>query len=148
MEAYWGQVCQPGSLCNLKEVINRKKIEKKAKNFSIADEFILHTFKSHIIAAICDIMKLDDPTSSVPHEASLKWLEDTAKHIVTSTITPKASNDAVYAFHRSFLHTTFLYIDLRNAIRYEDGPHIIRHWQQWLVYFLGCNKNNYSTEDM
>lgn len=44
---------------------------------------------------------------------------------------------------RSFM---LLYVDLRNAIRFENGPHIIRHWQQWLVYFLGCGKHNYSTE--
>ena len=60
---------------------------------------------------------------------------------------PKSSQDKLYACHRSFLHTAFLYIDLRNVIRFEDGPHIIRHWQQWLIYFLACDKNNnYASE--
>ena len=56
---------------------------------------------------------------------------------------PKSSQDKLYACHQSFLH---IYIDLGNAIRFEDGPHVIRHWQQWLIYFLACDKNNYASE--
>ena len=55
--------------------------------------------------------------------------------------------DTVFRFCRSFLHAAFLYIDLRSAIRYEEGPHIALHWQNWLVYFLGCDKPNYAIED-
>ena len=143
MEIYWGKASQHGSLCNLKEVINQKQVEKKAKNFCTCDEFILHVFKCHMIAAICDIMKLEGPNSNIPHQPTLQWLEDTAKFIVQSTIMPKSSQDKLYACHRSFLHTAFLYIDLRNAIRFEDGPHIIR---RWLIYFLACDKSNCASE--
>lgn len=71
MEIYWGKASQHGSLCNLKEVINRKQVEKKAKNFCTCVEFILHVFKSHMIAAICDIMKLEGPNSNIPTSANL-----------------------------------------------------------------------------
>ena len=33
-------------------------------------------------------------------------------------------SDKAYFMHRTFLHLAFLYVDLRNAIRFEDGPHI------------------------
>ena len=41
-----------------------------------------------------------------------------------------------------------MYIDLRNAIRSEEGQHIIRLWKHWSVLFLGLNKSNYSKEAM
>ncbi len=48
--------------------------------------------------------------------------------------------------HRSFLYTAFLYQDLRAAIRFEEGSHIIRHWKLWLPMFLGTKCHNYAYE--
>ena len=44
------------------------------------------------------------------------------------------------------MHAAFLYHDLRQAIRFEDGEHIVRHWKYWLPYFLGTGRKNYSCE--
>lgn len=77
METFWGKPSQPGSLCNLKEIINRKQVEKTAKNFSIADEFIIHAFKSHLVASICNILKIENASCIIPHQLSLCWLKDT-----------------------------------------------------------------------
>ena len=44
------------------------------------------------------------------------------------------------------MHAAFLYHDLREAIRHEDGEHIIVHWKLWLPYFLGTGRKNYSAE--
>ena len=46
----------------------------------------------------------------------------------------------------TILHTAFLYVDIRYAIKYEDGPHVIRHWKIWLTRFLGGGGKNYSAE--
>ena len=46
-----------------------------------------------------------------------------------------------YSLHRSFLYSGLLYVDLRNAIRNEEGPHIFKHWA---VLFLAMNKKNYA----
>lgn len=45
--------------------------------------------------------------------------------IVDATLTPPLCSleDPVYALHRSFVATTFLYSDLRQAIRFENRPH-------------------------
>ena len=100
-----------------------------------------------MIAAICQILNIEDHNANIPHTLSYQWLEATAKSIVQATINaPESSTDTIFCFCRSFLHAAFLYIDLRSAIRYEDGAHIILHWQNWLVYFLGCDKQNYAVE--
>ncbi len=52
----------------------------------------------------------------------------------------------VYSLHRSLLYIGFLYQDLRAAIRYKEGRHIIRQWKYWLPAFLGTNSNNYAKE--
>ena len=41
---FWGSPAQPGSLCNMKEIIRRIQVDKTAKVFNVADEFVLHTF--------------------------------------------------------------------------------------------------------
>lgn len=146
IEHYWGKPAHHGSLCNLKEVISRKQVDKKAKNFSVADEFVLHAFKSHMIAAICNILNVKDTSCNISHQETAQWLDEVATRIVRATIATQPSKDIVYAFHRSFVHAAFLYVDLRNAIRFEDGRHIVRHWQQWLVYFLALGKHNYAAE--
>ena len=43
------------------------------------------------------------------------------------------------------MHGAFL-LDLRDAIRYEDGAQIVRLWKHWLLYFLGAGKKNYTLE--
>ncbi len=146
-QVYWGKPSELGTLSNLREIVDRKQVDKKAKVFSTCDEFLLHAFKSHMVAAICQILCVDNPNANIPHTSSYQWLEETARSIVQATINvPEASKDSVFCFCRSFLHAAFLYIDLRSAIRYEDGPLIILHWQNWLVYFLGCDKQNYAAE--
>ena len=37
---------------------------------------------------------------------------------------PSTSTDPVFGMHRSLLHLSFLYVDLREAIRWECGEHI------------------------
>ena len=39
-----------------------------------------------------------------------------------------------------------MYIDLRQAIRWKNGPQIIRYWKVWPPWFIGTGCNNYSTE--
>ena len=59
---------------------------------------------------------------------------------------PTTSSDPVFSMHRAFLHAAFLYTDLRNAIRHEDGPHIVRLWKLWLPKLVGIGRRNYSVE--
>ena len=69
-----------------------------------------------------------------------------ANSIVSQTLYPSTFTDTVYDLHRSFLHTAFLYADLRQAIRFEKGEQIIRHWKWWLPRFHATGCKNYATE--
>ena len=114
----------------------------------MCDEFLLHAYKSHLIAAICTELQIHTPNEPIVHEATLEWLETTAERIVANILCPPISInfDPIYTLHRSFLHTAFLYSDLRQAIRFEEGPQIIRHWKWWIPRFLGTGCKNYATE--
>ena len=146
LHVFWGSSTHRGSLCNLRDVIHRVQVDKKAKVFSIGNEFVLHAFWSHLIASICSIFNITSVSDVITHECSLQWLEGTAESITEKTIMPAESLDPIYAFHQSFLYAAFLYSDLHQAVRFKDGEHVVRHWKLWLQYFLGTGQNNYATE--
>lgn len=143
---FWGSPNHIGSLCNLREYVRRVQVDKNGKVFNVCDEFILHAFKSHLLAAICTQLKLQSLDTPIVHDRNLQWLETTAEAIVMQNLFPTTSTDTVYGLHRSFLHMAYLYVDLREAIRYEDGEHIIRHWKWWLPRFIAVGCKNYATE--
>ena len=64
---------------------------------------------------------------------SMRWQH----RIVNNSITPchKSLSDPVYGLHQSFVATAFLYLNLRQAIRFENGAHIIHLWKMWLLRF-------------
>ena len=146
VETFWGSTTTPGSICNLREIIHRVQVDKQAKSFSVADEFVLHTFKSHLLAHIFAHFGISSKNDVVHHETSSKWLEDTASDLVDKTLVLSETTDKVAEFSRSFMHAAFLYYDLRKAIQLEDGEHTIRHYKLWLPYFLGTGRKNYSGE--
>lgn len=116
------------------------------KVFNVGDEFLLHTFKSHLIASIFNQLKLKSRDDEISHEVTLPWLKTTALDLASKVVLPEESKNPVYHPQRSLLHFAFPYSDLRTAIRWEDGPHIIRHWKLWIPYFLATGKRNYVTE--
>ena len=52
IDAFWGKTTTPGSTCSLREYIHRVQLDKQAKSFSVADEFVLHAFKAHLLVHI------------------------------------------------------------------------------------------------
>ena len=143
---FWGAPSNIGSLCNMRDFINRKLVSKGVKVFNVGGEFLMHSFRAHLLARICSIFSITSPSDHIEHTPSLQWLEERARSLVQQTIYPTHSSDPVYMRHRSFLHLGFLYVDLRRAIRWEDGAHIIRHWKLWLPRFVGTGCKNYATE--
>ena len=146
LNMFWGSPSHVGSLCNIRELVRRVQVDKKGKVFNVCDEFLLHAFKSHLLAAICTQLHIDTPDAPIAHESTLQWLEATANSIVSQTLYPSTFTDTVYGLHRSFLHTAFLYADLRQAIRFEKREQIIRHWKWWLPRFHATGCKNYATE--
>ena len=149
----WGSPAQPGSLCNLREVIRRTQVDKTVKVFNVGDEFLMHAFRAHLVAGILAKLNITSMSDAIEHTTSKEWLENTAEQLVDSLLMPKNSDDPayidpVYHLHHVFLHHAFLYVDLREAIRWENGPQIVRHWKWWLPRFLGTGKKNYASESV
>ena len=131
----------------MREHVTRLQVDKGVKVFSTGDEFLMHVFKAHLAASICSLLNVTSTKDQISHESSLEWLRSTAEKIVVNTVIPvTTSTDPCYTTHRAFLHLAYLYIDLREAIRYEDGPQIIRQWKLWLPRFIGTARKNYATE--
>ena len=142
---FWGNPGQHGSLCNLREIFHRNRVTKDVKVFNIGDEFLLHVFKAHLTAAIMEELKMEANTTTIDHPQSRQWLEHKAQLIVSNVLMPSTSIDPVYRMHRSLLHLAFLYVDLREAIWWECGEHIVRHWKWWLPRFIATGCSNYAT---
>ena len=142
----WGNASTPGSLYRLREIVRRHQVDQRGKVFSIGDEFIKHCFHAHLLANICHQLKISCPSDPIPHDKTHEWLSSTTEKILQRSIMPAEPMDPQYSMHRSFLYTAFLYHDLREAVRYEEGNHIIRQWKLWLPIFLGTKCHNYATE--
>lgn len=140
--SFWGTPAQHGSLSNMREHVRRHQVDKNVKVFSVGDEFLIHVFKAHLLASVCSLLKIKSTSDTIPHENSLEWLRSTAEELLVDTLMPNTS----HSIHRAFLHTAYLYVDLREAIRHENGPHIVRQWKLWLPRFLGTGRKNYATE--
>lgn len=126
----------------MREHIRRLQVDKEVKVFNVGDEFLIHMFKAHLLASISSSLKQKSISDPIQHENSLHWLKSTAELLVDETIMPDTSNTV----HRAFLNTAFLYVDLRNAIRFEDGLHVVRHYKLWLPKFIGTGRKNYAVE--
>ena len=92
---FWGDPSLPGSLCNIREYINRKQVDKGVKVFNVGDEFITHAFRAHLIASICCHLKLKSPDDEINHEITQQWLENTAEAIVAKALYSEPSKDPV-----------------------------------------------------
>ena len=67
----WGSDCDTGSLSNLRNIVNRKHVEKKVKVFNIGEEFLSHAFNAHLLAAIADHFKVSSWRRDLPESKTL-----------------------------------------------------------------------------
>ena len=118
----------------------------RSEGVSIADEFVHHCFRAHLLANVCQQFQISSPSDLIRHENTQEWLQSTAELILQGSIMPVELTNPHYSMHRSFVYTAFLYHDLREAVRYEEGSHVIRQWRMWLPIFLGTKCHNYATE--
>lgn len=106
----------------------------------------MHTFRAHLLASVTFSLGISEVSHSIPHEDSEEWLRGQAEQLVKEILIPQTTKDPVHMLHKSFLHHAFLYVDLREAIRWENGPQIVRHWKWWLPRFIGTGKKNYAAD--
>ena len=119
---FWGVPSQDGSLSNLRSIIRRLNVDEKVKVFNVGDEFLMHAFQAHLTTAIMEQLKLDNPSAQYDHPCSLAWLRSEAEKLVKELLAPTESIDPIPSMHKAFLHVAYSYVDLREAIRWENGP--------------------------
>ena len=150
----WGSSDQPGPLAQLRDNVKRRTVTSDAKVFQQGDEFLQNALDAHLIASLVDFLKLDDESHTLPPDELpltetrinqlVNQFVDTAIAVPTDEQQPEADHD--HNFHSSFVHAALFYHDLRDAIKYEDEPGIIRQWRIWLLFFLASRRRNYSVE--
>ncbi len=128
---FWGSPSTVGSLSNVREYIQRLRVDKSVKVFNTGDEFLLHTFKAHLTASICSVLKVSSCTDSIQHERTYLWL---LNHWYPNYWCPQYNATQFYTLAE---HLCILGSCTWICIRSENGPHIIRHWKWWLARFLG-----------
>ena len=84
---------QPGSLSNLRGVVQQTRVDKAVKIFNIGDEFLIHAFKSHLLSILTHL-KIDDASDPLDHLTSLAWLKSTATGLM-----PQACGDPIHHLH-------------------------------------------------
>ena len=94
---------------------------------------------------MCSLLDFASPSSDINHIATLEWLQQNAKDLVYQCLQPHQSGDPNLSLTQ-ILFTQ--YINFRYAIRWEDGPQVIRHWELWHPRFLGTGCKNYSVESV
>ena len=142
---FWGTPNQDGSLSNLRSIIHRLKVDEKVKVFNVGDEFLLHVFRAHLTTAVMEELEISDPATHIDHPCSQEWLRSQAERLST-TLLAQSNSTICDNLHKVFLHVAYSYIDLRQAIRWENGPHIVRHWKWWIPRFIATGCSNYATE--
>ena len=98
---FWGTPSQVGSLCNMWEAIRLTQVDNTANVFNVGDEFVMHVFKAHLKASICQLLKVTAPTVNIPHLCTQQWLHDRADMIVKSAVMPTKTIDPIYSLHRA-----------------------------------------------
>ena len=105
---FWGSPTHIGSLCNIRELIRRVQLDKGGKVFNVCDGFLLHAFKSHLIAAIYTQLHVNSPDAPIQHESTLQWLEATATSILSQTLYSSTFTDPLYGLPCSLAHSFFV----------------------------------------
>ena len=117
-------------MVDLREFISGNKVDK-VKTFCIGDG---HVFQAHLLAQCFKYFNVSSAKAPIPHQFS-RWLEDSSKAIIEKALLPLE----IPTYQQSFVYTSFLYLDLRQSIRFEEGENI-RMWRLWLPYFLGTDR--------
>ena len=88
---FWGIPSQQGSLSSLRSVAHRLNVDHKVKVFNVGDEFLVHTFKAHLLTAIMSHLNMSETTDTVTHPCSLAWLQQLAEKLVRDILSHNSS---------------------------------------------------------
>ena len=103
IETFWESVTTSGSIYNLRERVNRTQLDKNAKVFSVADEFVIHALKAHLLAAVYSMFGISGGHETVEHKLSAEWLQSAVSKAVDHTVILREKMDDVHSFSQAFI---------------------------------------------
>lgn len=160
-----------GTLCQLRNLINRRNVTKTPKsNVDAAEDFLEVIVNGHILAALMSYLGMsslnDRPLSSiVSHDI---WMEDDdvrhtalqniAEHVITehvdlatifkdTSISSSSGNKGTaYDYACEVLTLGLLIFDFKDAVREGDGDQLLLIWKYMLLLFKATGRKNYAIE--
>ena len=146
-----------GTLCQLRNLINRRNVTKKPKkNVNAAEDFLEVVITGHILTAAMSCLgmsSLDDmPLSSeLSHhlwmqddEVKRKILNDIALHVVNQHVdlanvfkdpSSKETPGTAYDYACEVLTLGLFIMNFKDAVREGDGEHVLLLWKFMLFIF-------------
>ena len=83
---FWGDYSTTCSLSYMRELVRLVQVDSGMKAFNIGDEFLVHSFKAHLLASICSLLKVNSSSKIIQHENSLDWFRLTAEQLIADTL--------------------------------------------------------------
>ncbi len=111
--------------------------------FSIADEFVLHVFKAHIVANICEKVKIETPLQCIQREATPEWLEEIAETMLSSHHRTQMTQFLLYTDCSCMQALGFSYYINTCELLFlmKNGGNIVHYWKYtgFLFFSLATN---------
>ena len=157
-----------GTLCQLRNLINRRNVTKKPKkNVNAAEDFLEVVITGHILTAVMSCLGMsslkDMPLSSVlshdlwmqDDEVRRKLLNDIALHVVNQHVdlaivfkdpSSKETPGTAYDYACEVLTLGLFIMNFKDAVRGGDGEHVLLLWKFMLLIFKATGRKNYALE--
>ena len=158
---------EKGTLCQLRNVIDRRNISAKAADdFNACDDFFVTVVQCHIVVAAMDLLQMKSVSDAPVHdlldanlwtksaEERKEALDVVTKDICLNYVDVLAHNDldadvtgdGVKEYAVTIMSEGLLYMEFSDAIREGDGTRILRCWRYLLLIFRYRQRKNYCVE--
>ena len=105
--------------------------QNTVQRLSIADEFVIHALKAHLLAAVYTMLNISSGDQEIAHEVSAQWLQQAMSQAVDCTL--------ILSFSYAFMHAAFI-------MTYSSDTRVSTIGSTGYHTFLGSEHKNYSCE--
>uniref|UniRef100_A0A1X7U207 DUF6589 domain-containing protein n=1 Tax=Amphimedon queenslandica TaxID=400682 RepID=A0A1X7U207_AMPQE len=158
---------EKGTLCHLRNVIDRRNISAKAADdFNACEDFFVTVVKCHIVVAAMQFFQMEAASDSPVHDLLVAdlWtkpkqerkevLDKVTRSICLNYVDVLAhysldedvEKDGVMSYAVAVLSQGLLYMEFSDAIREGDGSRILRCWRYFMIIFKHRQRKNYCQE--
>jgi L1 cell adhesion molecule like protein len=158
---------EPGTLYQLRNLLNRRNVTRKPKiNVNAAEDFVEVVTIGHILSAVMRMLKMTSidgiPSSDVVSQGiwmeddsvRKKLLDDIATFIVhthvdlatTFKVAETSGSSTVYSYACEALTLGLFMMDFKDAVREGDGDRVLSLWKYMFLLFKASNRKNYAIE--